>query len=412
VTDSRQTDSPDIVAAQGVSRQTDTTDSPAPTYSEAFRRRFGGRTRFEVSDAEFALWTQETNTVPPPSTAEVTLESGRVGAWAADEFMRMGRRQRGEEKPIPLPWPSVAALCGGGLWPGLTVLVGNTGSGKSQLALQVAVNAAQNGAPALYVGLELDRLGLLARLMSLLSPDPRTRPRWSDLYLGKIDPDPAWMETAPTLARLPFYLELGPPQGWPIASLRPLCEALRAKHPEGPFVVVLDFLQIVGGEADSLRERIGQAAYQGRAIARDLDAAVILISSTARENYNILLGKERGGKGGWKDAYPGLGDGNPARFVGLSKEAGEVEYSADGLWALTQRPWEGFRPPAGGTQTPLAIAKVRAGVGGWAELLFDGTAFAEARPTSSDYYAPGPPQDRRLPPEVDEDMFPGKRATL
>jgi predicted ATP-dependent serine protease len=68
------------------------------------------------------------------------------------------RRARGEEKPVPVPWPSVAREIGGGLWPGCHVLVGNTGTGKTQFALQLALHAAEQGVPVRYVGFDLDQV--------------------------------------------------------------------------------------------------------------------------------------------------------------------------------------------------------------------------------------------------------------
>ena len=69
-------------------------------------------------------------------------------------------------------------------------------------------------------------------------------------------------------------MQFAKPRGWQYAELRALFAALRAKYPETigedgkpirgsrPFLVVLDFLQLVGGEERELRERIANAAYE------------------------------------------------------------------------------------------------------------------------------------------------------
>lgn len=313
------------------------------------------------------------------------LEASRVGNFLDGALTRMDARARGQERPIPLPWPALSNALGGGLWPGLHVLVGNTGSGKSQLALQAALHAARAGIPVLYVGLELGKIDLVARLIGLLSGR-----RWSRLYLGS-DPTELhdvlgrFAEELGELARLPFHLEVASPFGWSYPILWEKARSMRVRYPEtrdpaglprpgsAPFLVVLDFLQLVSSPAEmheDLRERIGRAAYIGRAAARDLDAAVLLVSSTARDNYGALNG-EKEGKG------PGLGEGSPARLVGLGKESGEVEYAADSVLVLCREPWEGAEPPPGGTATWLAVAKVRAGVPGWVRLAFDGGLFRE-----------------------------------
>jgi hypothetical protein len=138
-------------------------------------------------------------------------------------------------------------------------------------------------------------------------------------------------------------------------------------------LIVVDFLQLVAsppGVREDLRERIGRAAYAGRAVARDLDAAVLMVSSTARENYGTM-GGEAEGRG------PKLGEGNPSRLVGTGKESGEIEYSADGALVLTTEPWKTNKPPEDGTRCWLALAKGRAVIPTWIPMLFDGNRFLE-----------------------------------
>lgn len=296
----------------------------------------------------------------------------KVGMFLDDALTRMERRHAKLERPIPIPFQSMADALGGGLWSGMYVLVGNTGSGKSQLSLQLAVEAARAGTPVLYIGLELGRVDLTARLIGLLTPVP-----WSYLYLGKSvqTPDLRTKHAAELdeLRRLPFHLELGGPFGWSYADLEPRVRAMRDLYPEPngpgsrPMLVVLDFLQLVSsseGEREELRERIGRAAYVGRKVARDYDAAVVLVSSTARDNYARLDASIPGEKG------KPLAEPPLAALVGLGKESGEVEYAADAVLAL-RREADGMR---------LAVAKGRAVKPCWVELRFDGTRFSEPKP--------------------------------
>ena len=340
-------------------------------------------------------------------------------AWAA-----MGRRASGEDKPAPLPWngkKGIASKLGGGLWPGLYVLTGGTGSGKTQWALQAALHAALEGWPVLYCGLELDREGIAARLAAMLA-----RRQWSDLYLGRRATEVAPTEkqrgrscreleevmhaTGDTLAKLPFRLDMGPPFGWSYDRLAAGVRGMAEAHPGKRPVVVLDFLQLVmspeGREREDLRERIGRAAYAGRQAARDHGAAVLLLSATARGNYEALNFKARPTKA--KPDRPPRVDvrtmgekPKPIPFagelVGLGKESGEIEYAADyvlslaaewsrrkdepmiqakeprtGRWGLSPDLWMKWRP------VHVATAKTRAGAGiGWNVLGFNGSWFGE-----------------------------------
>ena len=99
-----------------------------------------------------------TNPMADPNSApavDLDSEAPTVGALAGEAFDRMRRRASGAERALPLPWSSVTDALGGGLWSGLHVVVGSTGAGKSQLTLQMALHAAEQGIPVLYCGLEL-----------------------------------------------------------------------------------------------------------------------------------------------------------------------------------------------------------------------------------------------------------------
>src|SRR5581483_4081012 len=118
--------------------------------------------------------------------------------------------------------------------------------------------------------------------------------RWSSLYLGRCSEAELARarDAVPALDGLPFYCDFGPARGWPGSRLSALAEGLRRLHPEGPLLIVLDYLQLVGDEIGDfqrrpdLRERIGGAAYAAREVARRYEASVLMISSAARNHYS------------------------------------------------------------------------------------------------------------------------------
>jgi hypothetical protein len=316
------------------------------------------------------------------------------------------RRGSGEVRPVPLPprWTRTAHALHGGLWPGCHILVGGTGAGKSQWAFEVAYNAAAvEGVPVAYVGLELDGAGLAARLAALglrrrdireaVTGRPVAAVPWSGLYLGKPDALGALEEHgADVLARLdaaPLYLVQGDARGWAYTEIARVAAALRERHPTGPALLVVDFLQLVAGKAarrgerpEELRERIGGAAYLARMAAREHGLTVLLLSATARSFYGLF-------KGGGRvdgDRAEELGKGDPSRFIGTGKESGEVEYAADGVIALCRGEADKDGKPG---PMWLAVAKSRTGTPapedsrdrrGWVCLDFDGTTFEEQDP--------------------------------
>lgn len=320
----------------------------------------------------------------PPPPPQLTM----LGDLLDDALERADRRASGAEKPIPLPWASIAGHFGGGLWPGVHFLVAGTGVGKTALALQVALHAAKANVPTLYVGLELEPMQVSLRVIA-----EEAGLSWSALYTGKAGPTHMQRARAavPAIRGLPFHVQFGQPQGWPVSELMRLAEATRARYPEPcgagsrPFLVVLDFLQIIGADLDAngrsldLRERIGRAAYVGRDLASRLNAVVLIVSSTARDKYALLT--DACSAAGLQCDEDEAGHPikrvvlNPDALVGLGKESGEIEFSADSVSVLARV--QGTRNADGGHDVLLVTAKGRATGATWSPLHFTGHRFRE-----------------------------------
>ena len=256
-------------------------------------------------------------------------------------------RREGRETPLATPWKSVDGVLGGGFWPGMYVLVGGTGAGKTQWAVQVAVEAALTGARVLYLALELSRQDLAARVLGALGGVS-----WSGILRGRLD-DSAAQRVSDAVRRaktLPLHTECGVPFGYGADTLAARAWSLR------PSLVVLDYLQLCSGRSsEDARTTVGRVSYVARTIARDLGAAVLVLSSTARTNYADLVNDPA------KD---------PSDLVGLGKESGEIEYAADGVLVLARHAEQA-------KTRVLVVAKNRHGPLGRVSLDWSGTAFGE-----------------------------------
>ncbi|MBK6529781.1 MAG: AAA family ATPase [Deltaproteobacteria bacterium] len=235
---------------------------------------------------------------------------------------------------------------GDGLWPGMYCLIGGTGAGKTQWAVQMAVHAASAGSRVLYLALELSRRELAARIVGNVAGVP-----WSDLLYGRLGEagvEKAIAQSEQQVRVLPLHV-----------SVRPRTATGRTRLTNArelrPALVVLDYLQLCGGRAgEEPRLSVGRVSYVARALARDLNAVVLVLSSTARANYEALVS-------------------NPARdatdFVGLGKESGEIEYAADGVLVLARH---AKKPDV----RVLVVAKHRhAALKGGADMRWTGAEF-------------------------------------
>ncbi len=316
---------------------------------------------------------------------------------------RMRARGRGDERMLPVPWDGLARLYRGEhrkglevLRPGVHVLVGGTGSGKTQLALSIALEAARAGAPVTYVGLELDEVGIIARLMGIESARGKTLAnageRWAERW-SSLD----WPEGSVSREALERVAEsFSATMAGPIGKMRLkvgggragfdaeafgdlLEEAKRGATAEHPALVVLDFLQLLGEnpakrDDGEIRTRIARASYLANNATLDGRVAVLLVSATPREKYetldNVKLSK-----------LPPVGN-----LVGSGKESGEIEYSATSVLVMARPDSEqdGAWPELGtrgwGAVRLIALAKGRHGGSGWAVLGWDGGAFYDIDP--------------------------------
>lgn len=323
----------------------------------------------------------ETDAPAPGGPAPAAEERGPakdLGAILDEALDRMERRVVGDERPIPLPWSNVSAALGGGLWGGtLVTLVGDTGSGKTQWALQAAIHAAEYGAPVCYVGPESGIDQIAARLLALKSGQ-----KWSDLYVGRSDKetvDTLRMGYAQAMKALPFHIIGRSARRDEPPDVRGIAEWVRRRYPQEkpgtrPFLLVLDFVQIASGlNRDEIKDMMARTAYDAHQAARDLGGVILLVSTTSREmrpdaDESIGIHRDR-------RQAPKLGVGNPARLVMGGKEDGEVERESDTLLVLAQEPWRGALHPRSWTKVWCAVAKNRAGSRAWCALRFNGSWF-------------------------------------
>jgi replicative DNA helicase len=309
------------------------------------------------------------------------LQPRDLNAVLDDALARMQRRAAGEEKPIALPWSGLSEALGGGFWGGTTTaLVGDTGCGKTQWALQVALGAAARGVPVCYVASEPGVDQVAPRLLAL-----KTGQKWSDLYVGRTDP--AAMEAiraahTAALKALPFHLLPGTASRPGEPGSRKVAEWMRRRYPQPapgrrPLLIVQDFVELVTGgrDQDEFNELMGRVAQEARQAAHEHDVALLIVSSTSREQRlndddSIGIHHER--------RQPrGLGRGNPARLLLTGKNAGDMERESDTVLVLAHDPDQRGDLPAPWRRVWCAVAKNRSGSRAWCALRFNGALFEE-----------------------------------
>lgn len=144
----------------------------------------------------------------------------------------------GEPRPdtIPTGFPSVDRLLGGGLRRrDLVLLAGDIGSGKSSLALAIALRTALAGTPILFLSGEMDEERLMERALAL-----EGRATVDELRTGKLDDERRAAVGAAAVRLRGLPLVVRPLIGRKFEEIDAAMEVVPR-----PALVVIDYLQLV-----------------------------------------------------------------------------------------------------------------------------------------------------------------------
>lgn len=250
----------------------------------------------------------------------------------------------------------------GGLQPAdLIVLAARPSQGKTALALNIAERVARRGKTVAFFSLEMSTRALSERLICGMAAVDSNAVRarrlsdhqWASAY-GCVSQIGTW----------PFYVD---DQGG-LTSLEMRSRARRLKAEKGLDLAVIDYLQLIGDPRSpgmSRTEQLGQIMARLKAMARELDVPLIVLSQLNREVEH-------------EKRAPRLSD---------LRESGDIEQTADLVWFIHQD--ENDPDPI--TTRKLIIAKHRNGPTGEIRLTWRKTfaRFESYIPPASQQ--PGPP---------------------
>jgi hypothetical protein len=237
--------------------------------------------------------------------------------------------------------PKLDQALGGFLQPGLHPLHGNTGSGKTALALQIAASC---GCPALFVSCEMSLLELTRRVVA----------RTTSTYLGRLKSGELMPEEVTTRFRLacaavPLLTLVDATMTYPNSEwLLSLAEAVRGESRD--VLLVLDSLHAwvdASPEGTMEYEALNVAVERLRSLGARLSAPVLMLAERNRASMNS----------------GGLNAGAGSR---------KIEYRGESTWDL-DRNMEKGEDASGEVPVTVKLAKNRHGVQGiGVKLSFNG----------------------------------------
>ena len=244
---------------------------------------------------------------------------------------------------VPTGFPSIDRLLGGGLRrTDLIVLGGDVGSGKSALALGIALRAAQSGADVVFLSGEMNEERLMERALAI-----EGRVSIDELRIARVnDQGRAGIGAAAVRLRgLPLTIV-------PLAADDFESLAARLDQPREADLVVIDYLQTVpppsAADRHTQDEELALTLRRLKALAVDRQAAVVVVAQlpafTAQRS-------------------------NPRPTLEDFGTLGAVKQHADLVLTVFR---EEMYAPSGGVEgaTELAVVKNRNGPTGFVDLYF------------------------------------------
>lgn len=269
-------------------------------------------------------------------------------AWAHLDEMS---NARGQITGVPTGFGQLDSVTQGMHAGELTMLAARPSIGKSAMALNIAVHAAEWYQPTVLFSLEMSKALLGSRLLSgasrVDSHALRSGTATDDQYarvarcLDGICKLPLWFDDSPQLT---------------IHALKSRCRSLKTSR--GLALVIVDYLQLMKPQ-DSRGNRVDKATEISgglKDIARELGVAVLALSQLSRQSEHR------------EDKRPQLSD---------LRESGSLEQDAD-VVLLLHRPGKDD-PTKDRAKTDCIVAKNRNGPTAVIQLMFDPatTAFSE-----------------------------------
>lgn len=158
----------------------------------------------------------------------------------------------------------------------LILLAARPSMGKTALALNMALSAARRGKIVAIFSLEMSKMQLGNRLLSLESGVNSQFLNTGDLSRDDIN---ALADALERLAELKLYID--DTAGITLLELR--SKARQLKHTPGLDLIVIDYLQLMtGGRQENRQQEISEISRNLKALARELDVPILALSQLSR----------------------------------------------------------------------------------------------------------------------------------
>ena len=164
----------------------------------------------------------------------------------------------------------------------LIILAARPSMGKTTFGLNIALNAAMNGVGVFFASMEMSKEQLVKKILSQLSGV-----KHQNLVRGRIYGD-TWQLVDGGMAKLKSSigknLVIDDSSGLSISRLNGKAKAVAMQRNIG--LIVVDYLQLMSGKAESREREIAQISAGLKQLAKDLNVPVLALSQLNRSLEN------------------------------------------------------------------------------------------------------------------------------
>ncbi len=170
-------------------------------------------------------------------------------------------------------------LSGGGFEPGYHIIAAGTSQGKSSLALCIAREAARNEHCVAYFSLEMSKLSLVLRLLSIGSEVEATK-----IKSGRMDRQ-EWERVTGEMATLSDSNNLHIDATPAISAVQMLARVQRLNQLKKVDLIVVDYLQLMSSRSSDTREQeVAQISRSLKGVSQRLNVPLLALSQLSRSH--------------------------------------------------------------------------------------------------------------------------------
>jgi len=235
-----------------------------------------------------------------------------LGSVLGDAEKHMEARREGRELPslaVPTGYGKLDEMLSGGMWPGEVIIVAaRPGGGKTTLALNIALNAAnrpieKNPVPTAFFSLEMPETQITKNMLCREARIPSQKMR---RYAFDEDDYKEVLHASQQLKLAPIFIDDS-------SNLTPgelRARARRLRHREKIGLLIIDYLQLMKESRHyvSREQAVADVSRQVKSLARELEVPAVLLSQLRR---------------------PPQGQENSAPTISDLRESGAIEQDAD-----------------------------------------------------------------------------------